>query len=73
MSKYAVAYCGNNGSTFSDTEPYIEDAGSTIKDIEKTLQVLVKKGCGQLIPFEVKDELENYTWDYVNKHKILVD
>lgn len=43
MSKYAVAYCENNGLTFSDTEPYIEDAGSSIKDIEDTLQVLVKK------------------------------
>ena len=73
MSKYAVAYCESNGSTFSDTEPYIEDAGTTIKDIEDTLQVLIKKGCGQLMPFEVKDDLESYTWDYVNKHKALID
>lgn len=73
MSKYAVAYCENNGATFSDTEPYIEDAGTTIKDIEDTLHVLVKKGCGQLMPFEVKDELESYTWDYVNRHKVFVD
>lgn len=73
MSKYAVAYCENNGATLSDTEPYIEDAGTTIKDIEDTLHVLVKKGCGQLMPFEVKDELESYTWDYVNRHKVFVD
>lgn len=73
MSKYAVAYCENNGATFSDTEPYIEDAGTTIKDIEDTLHVLAKKGCGQLMPFEIKDELESYTWDYVNKHKVFVD
>lgn len=25
--KYAVAYCAPNGSTFSDREPYIEEAG----------------------------------------------
>lgn len=73
MSKYAIAYCENNGLTFSDTEPYIEDAGSTNQDIENILQILVKKGCGQLTPFEAKDELESYTWDYVNKHKVLVD
>ena len=73
MARYAVAYCSSNGSTFSDTEPYIEYAGTTVKDIEDTLQVLVKMGCGQLMPFEVKDELESYTWNYINKHKVLVD
>lgn len=71
--KYAVAYCAPNGSTFSDREPYIEEAGATIEDIKNTLRVLVKQGCGQLIPFEIKDELESYTWDYVNKHRVLVD
>lgn len=73
MSKYAVAYCDSNGSAFSDVEPYIEDAGTTVEDVEDTLQILVEKGCGQLTPFEVKDELESYTWDYINKHKALVD
>jgi len=24
------------------------------------------------MPFKVKDELESYTWDYVNKNKVLV-
>lgn len=73
MSKYAVAYCESNGLTFSDTEPFVEDAGNTIKDIKNTLRILVKSGCGQLTPFEVKDELESYSWDYVNKHKVFVD
>ena len=73
MAKYAIAYCNPNGSTFSDTEPYIKEAGTTVKDIKNVLKILVKDGCGQLLPFEVKDELESYTWDYVNKHKVLVD
>lgn len=73
MSKYAVAYCDSNGAAFSDTEPYIEDAGTTVEDIKDTLQILVEKRCEQLTPFEVKDELESYTWNYVNKHKVLVD
>lgn len=73
MAKYAIAYCNPNGSTFSDTEPYIKEAGTTVKDIKNVLKILVKHGCGQLLPFEVKDELESYTWDYVNKHKVLVD
>lgn len=71
--KYAVAYCNPNGSTLSDREPYIEEAGAAIKDIKNTLRVLVEQGCGQLMPFEKKDELESYTWDYVNKHRVLVD
>ena len=73
MTKYAIAYCNPNGSTFSDTEPYIKEAGNTVKDIRTVLKVLIKDGCGQLLPFEVKDELESYTWDYVNKNKVLVD
>lgn len=73
MGKYAVVYCDVNGCSFSDTEPWIEDAGNTIKDIEQTLKRLVRDGCCQLLPFEVKDELESYTWDYVNKHKVLVE
>ena len=72
MAKYAVAYCSPNGSTFSDTEPYIEEAGNTINEIEIVLKNLIKDGCGQLLPFEIKDELESYTWDYVNKNKVLV-
>ena len=73
MTKYAIAYCNPNGSTFSDTEPYIKEAGNTVKDIKTVLKVLIKDGCDQLLPFEVKDELESYTWDYVNKNKVLVD
>lgn len=72
MVKYAIAYCNSNGSTFSDTEPYIKEAGTTIDDIKTVLETLVKDSCGQLMPFEVKDELESYTWAYVNKHKVLV-
>ena len=73
MSNYAIAYCNPNGTTFSDTEPYIAEAGTSIKDIKKTLRILAKQGCGQLMPFEVRDELERYTWDYINKHKIFVN
>lgn len=51
----------------------LKKQGATIEDIKNTLRVLVKQGCGQLIPFEIKDELESYTWDYVNKHWVLVD
>ena len=42
MAKYAVAYCSPNGSTFSDTEPYIEEAGNTINEIEIVLKNLQK-------------------------------
>lgn len=73
MSSYAIAYCNPNRTIFSDTEPYIAEAGTTIKDIENTLTLLAKQGCGQLTPFEVSEELESYTWDYINNHKILVD
>ena len=73
MTKYAIDYCNPDGSTFSDTELYIEEAGNTAKDIRTVLKVLIKDGCSQLLPFEVKDELESYTWDYVNKNKVLVD
>ena len=46
MTKYAIAYCNPNGSTFSDTEPYIKEAGNTVKDIRTVLKVLIKDGCG---------------------------
>ena len=72
MPSYAIAYCNPKGTTFSDTEPYIAEAGTTIKDIENTLTLLTKQGCGQLTPFEVSEELESYTWDYVERHKIKV-
>jgi len=69
---YGIAYCGSNGRKFSDTEPYIEEAGTSLKECQETLRRLVEDGCGQLIPFEVRDILESYTWDYVNRYKVLL-
>ena len=36
MANYAIAYCSSNGSTFSDTEPYIEEAGTSLNNVVKT-------------------------------------
>ena len=69
---YGVAYCSSSGSAFSKTEPYIEEAGTTLRECEAVLNDLVKEGCCQLIPFEIKDALESYTWEYVNKHKVIL-
>ncbi len=69
---YGVAYCSSNGNAFSKTEPYIEEAGNTVKECAVVLNGLAKDGCCQLIPFEIKDVLESYTWEYVNKHKVLL-
>lgn len=69
---YGIAYCSSNGSTFSDTEPYIEAAGTTLEECRLVLKQLIKEGCGQLMPFEMKEKLESYTWEYVNKHRILI-
>lgn len=70
MKKYAVAYCSSNGRSFSNTEPYIEEASTTTKEV---LKHLIKNGCCHLIPFEVKDKMESYTWEYVNKNKVIVE
>lgn len=72
MANYAIAYCSSNGSTFSDTEPYIEEAGTSLKECEVVLKRLIRDQCGQLMPFEMKDNLESYTWEYANKYKVLL-
>jgi hypothetical protein len=69
---YGVAYCNSNGVSFSNTEPYIKEGGTTLKECEMVLSELVNEGCCQLTPFEMKDDLESYTWEYVNKHKIFL-
>lgn len=69
---YGVVYCDSNGGSFSNTEPYIKEGGTTLKECEMVLNELVNEKCCQLIPFEMKDDLESYTWDYMNRHKLFL-
>jgi hypothetical protein len=73
MRKYAVAYCNPDGCSFSENEPYIEDAGYTMKDIREVLARLTGQRMLRLIPFVIEDKLDFYTWDYVIGHKICVE
>lgn len=38
--------------------------------LEKRVLELIQTGYKNVTPFHIDDDLESYTWKYINKHKI---
>lgn len=63
----AIAYTDLNGNGFTNEEPWIDEWNG---DYPKRVLELVNLGYKDVIPFYMKDSLESYTWEYINRHKI---
>ena len=66
----AIANTDQNGNGFTDREPWIDECDSDCKD---RVHELIQTGYKNVTPFHIDDDLEFYTWAYVNKHKIVND
>lgn len=67
-SLIAIAYVDQNGNGFTDKEPWVDEGNGSYQ--ERVLE-LISMGYKNVIPFSVEDNLESYTWEYINKHKIV--
>lgn len=64
----AIAYTDKNGNGFTDKEPWIDEYNG---DYHKRVLELIQVGYKNVTPFYIDDDLESYTWEYVNKYKIM--
>lgn len=68
--------CGPSGTVkyvlnFSVSEPWIEDNFNTLEDCEQKANDLKEEGYQHVILFyKGEEELESYSWEYVEQHKI---
>lgn len=63
----AIAYLDQNENGFTDSEPWIDEWNGNWK---KRVLELIQTGYKNVTPFHIDDDLESYTWKYINKHKI---
>ena len=69
MAKIAIAYMDQNGNGFTnDKEPWIDECDD---NYQKRVSELAQMGYKNVTPFYIKNELESYTWEYINKHKVM--
>lgn len=70
--EYGVAYKDINGMDFHGF-PWITGGLPTVEEAKAMEKDYISKGYKNVIAFmfdKPKDEFEDVTWDYVNKHKI---
>ena len=71
MKDVCIAYADKSGNGFSVSEPWIEDNFNTLEDCEQKASDLKKEGYQHVILFyKGEEELESYSWEYVEQHKI---
>ena len=71
MKDVCFAYADKSGNGFSVSEPWIEDNFNTLEDCEQKANDLKEEGYQHVILFyKGEEELESYSWEYVEQHKI---
>lgn len=70
--EYGVAYLEEDGSGFSDTEPFIVDCIS-LNSCKECVKDMIKDGYKKVTPFKYGKRLDYYSWDYINQHKLTLD
>ena len=71
MKDVCIAYADKSGNGFSVSEPWIEDNFNTLEDCEQKANDLKEEGYQHVILFyKGEEELESYSWEYVEQHKI---
>lgn len=70
MQNICIAYADKDGNGFSVNEPWIEDNFNTLDDCMQKATELRKEGYQHVILFcQGTEELESYSWEYVEQHK----
>ena len=63
-----IAYLDQNGNGFTNKEPWVDEYDCNYED---RVHELIQAGYKNVTPFHIDDDLESYTLEYVNKHKIV--
>lgn len=69
----AIAYLDENGKGFRGTnEPWIYTwENMTFCDIDEAIKHIKEIGGNEITVFQLNDNLESITWDYVNSHVVI--
>ena len=69
---YAIAYRGQNGRGFSNTEPWIEaNFGNDLELCKEKSIEMETEGYVDVTIFKFDGRLESYPWNYVKANKII--
>lgn len=69
---YAIAYTDKNGNGFSESTPWImDDFGGDLEGCLQKANEMRANGYQKVIPFQFGKEQEEYSWEYVNSHRVL--
>lgn len=73
---YHIAFKDEYGNGFSSFEPWIAECSDDIDECKADANKLIEDGNRDVTIFMISDldkgNMESITWEYVNKHKVLV-
>jgi len=67
-----IAYLNKEGCGYTEIEPYTYDC-CCLEELKMVLKIVKNEGYKKLVPFYYNENVDKYTWEYVEKNKIEIE